>query len=64
MIMTPLPLIILAHIPKIVVPQVHFLLKEITVKASMAYDDKHFKETVDAFIAGTGQSYIPVLRLY
>lgn len=38
---------------QIVVPQVDLLLKEITVKGSMAYDDEHFKETVDAFIAGT-----------
>ncbi|KAF2744778.1 GroES-like protein [Sporormia fimetaria CBS 119925] len=36
----------------IVVPLEHLLLKELNIKASMAYDDKHFKETVDAFVAG------------
>ncbi len=35
-----------------VVPVSHFMLKEITMKCSLAYDDKHFKETVDAFVAG------------
>ncbi|KAF2651078.1 GroES-like protein [Lophiostoma macrostomum CBS 122681] len=35
-----------------VVPQYHLLLKELTLKASMAYDDKHFAETVNAFVAG------------
>jgi hypothetical protein len=35
-----------------VVPLLHLMLKELTVKASMAYDDKDFKETVEAFIAG------------
>ncbi|KAF2734380.1 threonine dehydrogenase [Polyplosphaeria fusca] len=33
-------------------PFQYFMLKELTVKASMAYDDRHFKETVDAFVAG------------
>ncbi|ORY17469.1 chaperonin 10-like protein [Clohesyomyces aquaticus] len=35
-----------------VVPVVSLMLKELTLKASMAYDDKHFKEAVDAFVAG------------
>jgi (R,R)-butanediol dehydrogenase/meso-butanediol dehydrogenase/diacetyl reductase len=33
------------------------MLKELTVKASIAYDDIHFKETVDAFVAG--EYFIP-----
>ena len=28
------------------------MMNEITLKASLAYDDRHFKETVDAFVAG------------
>ncbi|KAF2279773.1 threonine dehydrogenase [Westerdykella ornata] len=36
----------------IVVPQFQWMPKELTLKASMAYNDKHFKETVDAFVAG------------
>lgn len=35
-----------------VMPLLNLMMKELTVKASMAYDDKHFKETVDAFVAG------------
>ncbi|KAH7127190.1 chaperonin 10-like protein [Dendryphion nanum] len=35
-----------------VVPLMLMLAKEITLKASLAYNDKHFKETVDAFVAG------------
>ncbi|KAF2463060.1 threonine dehydrogenase [Lindgomyces ingoldianus] len=35
-----------------IVPLMLLMLKELTIKASMAYDDKHFKETVDAFVAG------------
>jgi len=35
-----------------VVPVMYMTLKELTVKASMAYDDKDFKETVDAFVSG------------
>ncbi|KAF2250354.1 threonine dehydrogenase [Trematosphaeria pertusa] len=37
---------------QMVVPSSQMLLKELTLKASMAYDDKDFKETVDAFVAG------------
>jgi len=28
------------------------MLKELTIKASMAYNDKDFKETVEAFVQG------------
>ena len=35
-----------------VVPSIPFMMNEITLKASLAYDDRHFKETVDAFVAG------------
>lgn len=35
-----------------VVPFFAFITKEITTKCSLAYDDKDFKETVDAFVAG------------
>lgn len=35
-----------------VVPFFPFILKEITTKCSLAYNDKDFKETLDAFIAG------------
>ncbi|CAO2647659.1 Nn.00g085810.m01.CDS01 [Neocucurbitaria sp. VM-36] len=35
-----------------VVPFYPFILKEITTKCSLAYDDDDFKETVDAFVAG------------
>ncbi|OCL11681.1 hypothetical protein AOQ84DRAFT_335503 [Glonium stellatum] len=34
------------------VPAGQFMTKEFTIKASMAYNDKDFKETVDAFIQG------------
>jgi len=34
------------------VPLQYAMLKELTIKYSMAYNDKHFKETVDAFVAG------------
>jgi len=33
-------------------PFEHFMLKEITVKSSMAYNDEDFKETVEAFNNG------------
>lgn len=33
-------------------PFVQSLLKEITTRCSLAYDDKDFKETIDAFVAG------------
>ncbi|KAH8722962.1 L-iditol 2-dehydrogenase [Phaeosphaeriaceae sp. PMI808] len=35
-----------------VVPLLHFFLQEITTRSAVAYDDKDFKETFDAFIAG------------
>jgi hypothetical protein len=35
-----------------VVPFMHYILKEITTKCVLAYTDKDFKETVDAFVAG------------
>ncbi|KAF2713479.1 threonine dehydrogenase, partial [Pleomassaria siparia CBS 279.74] len=35
-----------------VVPLMPMMMKELTIKTSLAYDDKHFKETVDAFVAG------------
>ncbi|QRD07416.1 hypothetical protein JI435_131920, partial [Parastagonospora nodorum SN15] len=35
-----------------VVPYIHFMLKEITMKCALAYTDNDFKETVDAFVAG------------
>ncbi|KAF2117372.1 threonine dehydrogenase [Lophiotrema nucula] len=35
-----------------VVPLMRLMLKELTLKASMAYDDIDFRETVDAFVAG------------
>lgn len=34
------------------IPFIHYMLKEIVIKGCMAYDDKDFKETVDAFVAG------------
>jgi hypothetical protein len=34
------------------VPFIPFMLKEITLKCSLAYNDDEFKDTVDAFIAG------------
>jgi (R,R)-butanediol dehydrogenase/meso-butanediol dehydrogenase/diacetyl reductase len=39
-------------IVQMVVPHQYFMLKELRIEASMAYHDKDFKETVDAFIAG------------
>lgn len=35
-----------------VVPRWWYMLKEITMKASMSYTDDDFRETVDAFVAG------------
>ncbi|KAF2029837.1 GroES-like protein [Setomelanomma holmii] len=35
-----------------VIPFLHYIMKEITTKCAFAYDDKDFKETVDAFVAG------------
>ncbi|KAH4226984.1 hypothetical protein HBH98_187700 [Parastagonospora nodorum] len=35
-----------------VVPYIHFMLKEITMKCALAYTDNDFKEIVDAFVAG------------
>ncbi|KAF2638615.1 threonine dehydrogenase [Massarina eburnea CBS 473.64] len=35
-----------------VVPFARLLMNEITLKATLAYDDKDFKETVDAFVEG------------
>lgn len=35
-----------------IVPMQHFMLKEIIFRASMAYTEKDFKETVEAWIAG------------
>jgi D-arabinose 1-dehydrogenase-like Zn-dependent alcohol dehydrogenase len=35
-----------------VLPQRYFLTKEISVKGSFAYNDKDFKETVEAFTEG------------
>ncbi|KAF2679791.1 threonine dehydrogenase [Lentithecium fluviatile CBS 122367] len=37
---------------QMVIPSGLLLLKELTLKASMAYNDKAFKDTVDAFVAG------------
>jgi threonine dehydrogenase-like Zn-dependent dehydrogenase len=37
---------------QMIVPFIPFMLKEITLKCSLAYNDDEFKETVDAFIAG------------
>jgi hypothetical protein len=37
---------------QMVVPQMYFMLKELRIEASMAYHDKDFKETVEAFVAG------------
>lgn len=37
---------------QMVVPFFLFITKEITSKCSLAYDDKDFKDTVDAFVAG------------
>jgi hypothetical protein len=34
------------------IPFFQFMLKEITTKCVLAYTDKDFKETVDAFLAG------------
>jgi threonine dehydrogenase-like Zn-dependent dehydrogenase len=34
------------------IPFRHYIMKEITMKCALAYNDKDFKETVDAFIAG------------
>ena len=35
-----------------VMPFIKFILKEITSKCSLAYNDKDFKDTIDAFVAG------------
>lgn len=35
-----------------VMPFKDYFLKEITLKASFAYTDKDFKDTVDAFMSG------------
>lgn len=40
------------NVSKCVVPTWSMLTKETTMKSSLAYNDKHFKETVDAFVAG------------
>ena len=40
-----------------VMPFGHFMLKEITVKASMAYTDRDFHEVVDAFVQGEHQPH-------
>ncbi|KAF1997283.1 threonine dehydrogenase [Amniculicola lignicola CBS 123094] len=37
---------------QMVAPWVPLMMKELTIKSSMAYNDRHFKETVDTFIAG------------
>lgn len=34
------------------IPFFHYFMKEITLKCAFAYNDKDFKETVDAFVAG------------
>ncbi|KAH7069724.1 chaperonin 10-like protein [Paraphoma chrysanthemicola] len=35
-----------------VVPFPHYLMKEITLKCALAYTEKDFQETIDAFVAG------------
>lgn len=45
---------------QMVIPHQYFMLKELRIEASMAYHDKDFKETVDAFIAGK----LPYLRSF
>jgi hypothetical protein len=41
-----------------VVPFMPYLLKEITTKCVLAYNDNDFKETVDAFVAGQYASFL------
>lgn len=41
------------------VPFFHFIMKEITSKCSLAYNDKDFKETLDAFVAGMWSLNLP-----
>lgn len=36
-----------------IIPQGHFMLKEITIRSSFAYTEEDFRETVEAFSAGT-----------
>jgi hypothetical protein len=36
-----------------IIPFAPFLFKEIAIKASLAYNDSDFKETVDCFVAGS-----------
>jgi (R,R)-butanediol dehydrogenase/meso-butanediol dehydrogenase/diacetyl reductase len=43
---------ILPNRVQMVIPFMHYIMKEITTKCVLAYDDKDFKETVDAFVAG------------
>ena len=38
--------------PQFVIPQEHFMMKEIRILPSIAYNDEDFKETVEAFSAG------------
>jgi len=35
-----------------IIPFWHYIMKEITTKCALAYDDNDFKATVDAFVAG------------
>lgn len=35
-----------------VVPYLHWMFKEITMKCAFVYTDNDFKETMDAFVAG------------
>jgi threonine dehydrogenase-like Zn-dependent dehydrogenase len=40
------------------IPFMHYILKEITTKCVLAYDDNDFKETVDAFVAGQYATFL------
>jgi len=40
------------------------MLKELTIKASMAYNDEDFKETIEAFVEGKKNlKIISIMRL-
>jgi hypothetical protein len=41
-----------------IIPFAPFLLKEVVIKASLAYNDSDFKETVDCFIAGLWEALL------
>lgn len=48
---------------QMVMPFWQFFLKEITTKCSIAYHDKDFKETIDAFVAGQLSTTSHISRL-